>query len=117
MEFLLPTAVLQFEEENRKIQIVQNLTSTRQTYRGNLVAGSTHAIASLHRSWSESVTSLDASTGAVVVTENVPAYGHIIAVSSNEPDDHSYSHCGSEEVYGKGADLKIHKHHSLDYFH
>ncbi len=109
-ENLLPEdetwAVLQFEEENRKIQIVQNLTSTWQTYRGNLVVGSTHAIASLHRSWSESVTSLDASTGAVVVTENVPAYGHIIAVSSNEPDDHSYSHRGSEEVYGKGADLK-----------
>lgn len=96
-------AVLQFHEAGRKVRIVQNLTSTARIYTGNFVVGSTYATTSLHRSWSDTVTSLNASSGTAVVTDTVPAYGHMIAVSSNQPDDHTTSFQTSAEVYGADA--------------
>ena len=98
-------AALQLDEGNRRIQIVQNLTSSEQTYRGDFVAGSSFPTTSLHRSWSETVTRLDVSTGTATLTETIPAYGHVVAVSSKEPDDHTFSHRGSDEVYGETAPI------------
>jgi hypothetical protein len=94
-------AALQMDEGDRRIQIVQNLTSSEQTYRGDVVAGSSFSTTSLHRSWSESVTHLDVSTGKATLTETIPAYGHLVAVSSKDPEDHRFSQRGSEDVYGK----------------
>jgi hypothetical protein len=96
-------AVLQFHEAGRKVRIVQNLTNTARVYSGNFVVGSTYATTSLHRSWSDTVSSLNASTGTATVTDTVPAYGHMIAVSSNQPDDHAASFRTSAEVYGVDA--------------
>jgi len=94
-------AALQMDEGNRRIQIVQNLTSSDQTYRGDFVTGSAFPTTSLHRSWSDSVTHLDVSTGTANLTETIPAYGHVVALSSKESEDHRFSHRGSQEVYGK----------------
>lgn len=96
-------AVLQFHEAGRKVRIVQNLTNTARVYTGNFVVGSTYATTSLHRSWNDSVSALNAPTGTANVTDTVPAYGHMIAVSSNQPDDHSASFQTSAEVYGIDA--------------
>jgi hypothetical protein len=96
-------AVLQFHESGRKVRIVQNLTNTARAYTGNFVVGSTYATTSLHRSWNDSVSALNASTGTATVTDTVPAYGHMIAVSSNQPDDHAASFQTTAEVYGVDA--------------
>lgn len=94
-------AVLQMDEGTRRIQIVQNLTSSEQTYRGDFVAGSPFPSTSLHRSWSASVTPLDASNRTTRLTETIPACGHMIAVSSAEPEDHTFSHRDSDALFGE----------------
>jgi len=96
-------AALQIDEGNRRIQIVQNLTSSEQTYRGDVVAGSSFPTTSIHRSWSESVSHLNVSTGTAILTESIPAYGHAVAVSSDDPENHTFSHRRSDEVYGASA--------------
>jgi len=98
-------AALQMDEGNRRIQIVHNLTSSDQTYRGDFVADSAFPTTSLHRSWSDSVTHLDVSTGTANLTETIPAYGHVVALSSKEPEDHTFSHRSSDEVYGEVAPI------------
>ncbi len=106
-------AVLQFHESGRKVRIVQNLTATARSYSGNFVVGSTFATTSLHRSWSDTVSLLNASSGTAVVTDSVPAYGHMIAVNSNQPEDHTSSFRSSAEVYGANAYLNELESYSL----
>lgn len=106
-------AVLQFHESGRKVRIVQNLTNTARSYTGNFVVGSTYATTSLHRSWNATVSPLSVSGGIAVVTDTIPAYGHMIAVSSNQPDDHAPSFRTSAEVYGVDAFLTDLKTYSL----
>ena len=106
-------AVLQFHEAGRKVRIVQNLTNTARVYTGNFVVGSTYTTTSLHRSWNATVSALAASSGTAMVTDTVPAYGHMIAVSSNQPDDHAASFRTSAEVYGVDAFLTDLKTYAL----
>ncbi len=96
-------AVLQFHESGRKVRIVQNLTSTARSYTGNFVVGTNYATTTLHRSWSDTITPLAVPVSTAVVTDTVPAYGHMIAVNSNQPDDHTLSRRTSAEVYGAAA--------------
>jgi hypothetical protein len=98
-------AVLQFHEGARKVRIVQNLTATARAYTGNFVVGTNYGTTSLHRSWTNTITQLPAPAGTAVVTDTVPAYGHMIAVNSNQPEDHTFSHRTSAEVYGAPAYL------------
>ncbi len=98
-------AVLQFHETGRKVRIVQNLTGTARNYSGNFVVGTNYAKTSLHRSWTNTVTPLTQAGGTAPVTDTVPAYGHMIAVNSNNNDDHTFSHRTSAEVYGAPAHL------------
>lgn len=98
-------AVLQFNEGARKVRIVQNLTGTARNYSGNFVVGTNYAKTSLHRSWTDTVTPLTAINGTAAVADSVPAYGHMIAVNSNQQDDHTASHRTSAEVYGAPAYL------------
>jgi hypothetical protein len=98
-------AVLQFHEGSRKVRIVQNLTATARSYSGNFVVGTNYANTSLHRSWTNAVTPLTANNGTAVIADSVPAYGHMIAVSSNQQGDHAPSHRTSAEVYGAPAYL------------
>lgn len=93
-------AVLQFHEAGRKVRIVQNLTNTARAYSGNFVVGTTYPTTSLHRSWSDTVSQLAVSGGTAAVADTVPAYGHMIAVSSNQTGDHSATFRTSAEVYG-----------------
>ncbi len=96
-------AVLQFAEGARKIRIVQNLTASERSYTGNFVVGSTYAATTLHRSWNDALSNLPASNGTSVVKDTVPAYGHMIAVNSDQPEDHALSRRTSAEVYGAAA--------------
>ncbi len=97
--------VLQFHEGGRKVRIVQNLTGTPRSYTGSFVVGTNYGTTSLHRSWTNTITQLPAPAGTAVVTDTVPAYGHMIAVNSNQPEDHTFSHRTSAEVYGAPAYL------------
>ncbi len=92
-------AVLQFSEGMRKIRIVQNLTDTAHHYSGNFVCGSACARTSLHRSWSDSVSALAVAGGAANVSDVIPAHGHIVAVSSDQRDDHHNSVRTYEQVF------------------
>lgn len=92
-------AVLQFAEGGRIVRIVQNLTGEARRYGGNFAAGRRFARASLHRSWSESVTPLDLVGGVAVVTETIPPFGHLIAVSSDQADDHANSRHSLVQLY------------------
>lgn len=71
-----------------------------------LTAGQPSDLVALNPAAPNFVTTFDASSGTVIFNETIPTYGQMTAVSSKEPDDHSYSHRGSEEVYGIGADHK-----------
>jgi hypothetical protein len=95
--------VLQIDEGTRRIQIIQNLTSSEQTYCGDFLVGSMFPNTSLHRSWSPSVTPLDASTGTAHLEEPIPGFSHVIVISSAEPEDHTFSHRNSDAVYGEDA--------------
>lgn len=97
--------VLQFHEGRRKIRAVQNLTGSTRNYTGNFVVGATWQQTTLHRSWSDQVTPLNASSGTAVVADAIPAYEHVVAVSSDETSDHETSHRTSAEVYGAPAYL------------
>jgi hypothetical protein len=98
-------AVLQFHETARKVRIVQNLTATARSYSGNFVVGTNYARTTLHRSWTNTITPLTATNGTTTVTDTIPPYGHMIAVNSNQDDDHTFSHRTSAEVYGAPAYL------------
>lgn len=98
-------AVLQFHESARKVRIVQNLTGTARRYSGNFNVGTNYARTTLHRSWTNDLTALTAANGTASVTDTVPPFGHMIAVNSNQEDDHTFSHRTSAEVYGAPAYL------------
>lgn len=98
-------AVLQFNEGTRRVRIVQNLTATPQSYSGNFVVGTTYSSTSLHRSWSGTVTPLTVTSGTAVVAETIPAYGHVIAVNSNNTTDHVGTFLTSKEVFATYGDL------------
>ncbi len=92
-------AVLQFNEGNRRVRVVQNLTATGRNYTGTFLHGTTYAQTSLHRSADNTVTPLVISSGASTVAAFVPPYEHVIAVNSNQPDDHVAASRFSEDVY------------------
>ena len=82
-------AVLQFTEGARKVRIVQNLGANSRNYTGSFNVGTTYSSTSLHRSWNDTVAPLTVTNNIATVTDAVPGYGHMIAVSSNQPDDHN----------------------------
>ncbi len=84
-------AVLQFHEGNRRFRIVQNLGATNRNYTGSFIVGSAPQPTSLHRSWSDTVSPVTVTSGTAAVADLVPAYGHMIAVSSPLADDHDNS--------------------------
>ncbi len=92
-------AVLQFTEGTRKVRIVQNLTNASRNYTGGFVVGSTYAQTTLHRSWSPTVTPLAVVGSTATVADTMPAYGHMIAVNSNQPDDHTDAFRTSGDVF------------------
>jgi hypothetical protein len=92
-------AVLQFNEGTRKVRIVQNLTNTPRAYSGNFVCGNTYNKTSLHRSWSNTVSPLAVVSNVAKVAETIPAYGHMIAVSSNQGDDHNNGYRTYQQAY------------------
>jgi hypothetical protein len=92
-------AVLQFTEGARKVRIVQNLGATDRNYTGSFVVGTTYPNTSLHRSWSDSVTPVTVTSGTAAVSSLVPAYGHMIAVNSSQPDDHTNARRTSATVF------------------
>lgn len=96
-------AVLQFHENARKVRIVQNLTGTARSYSGSFVVGTNYARTTLHRSWTNTLTPLAASNGTTTVADTIPPFGHMIAVNSNQDDDHTFSHRTSADVYGAPA--------------
>ncbi len=98
-------AVLQFNGGTRKVRIVQNLTASAQSYSGNFVVGSTYATTSLHRSWNTTVSALTVTSGTAVVADSIPAYGHIIAVSSNNADDHTNAFLTSKDIFSTYGNL------------
>ena len=106
-------AVLQFHEGTRKVRIVQNLTAAEHNYSGNFVIGSTYAQTTLHRSWNDAITPLTATSGTAVVADVVPAYGHMIAVNSAQPDDHTATTRTSADVFGAAAYLNTLKDYAL----
>jgi hypothetical protein len=83
-------AVLQFTEGKRKVRIVQNLTNSQRTYTGSFIVGSTYSRTSLHRSWNDTVSPIAVTGSTATVADTVPAYGHMIAVNSNEVEDHTF---------------------------
>ncbi len=92
-------AVLQFTEGTRKVRIVQNLTGAEHSYSGSFACGSTYSSTSLHRSWSSSVSPIAVVGGVANVAETIPAYGHLIAVSSDQSDDHNNNRHTFQQVY------------------
>lgn len=97
-------AVFQFTESGRRFRIVHNLTASSRNYSGNFV-GSAFGRATLHRSWSDSVTSITFTGGTVPVAETIPPYGHLIAVVSSSDDDHSSAFLTGDEIYGAAGSL------------
>jgi hypothetical protein len=93
-------AVLQVEEGGRKIRIVQNLRNGSHNYTGNFVVGSTYPQTSLHRSWSDAVQQLSVSNGIATVAGLMPPDGHMIAVNSAQPDDHTNTFRTSSDIFG-----------------
>jgi hypothetical protein len=98
-------AVLQFNEGSRKVRIVQNLTATPQSYSGNFVVGTTYTSTSLHRSWNSTVSALTVTSGTAVVAETIPAYGHVIAVNSNNANDHTSTVLTAKDLFSTYGDL------------
>lgn len=98
-------AVLQFNEGTRKVRIVQNLTATAQAYSGSFVVGSTYATTSLHRSWNTTVSALTVASGTATVADTIPAYGHMIAVSSNNADDHTNAFLTAKDIFATYGNL------------
>ncbi|MCU0792464.1 MAG: hypothetical protein MUE42_06360 [Opitutaceae bacterium] len=92
-------AVLQFHEGARKVRIVQNLGANSRSYTGSFNVGTTYASTSLHRSWSDVVSPLAVVNNIATVTDTVPGHGHMIAVSSAQPADHTNSFRTSATVF------------------
>ncbi|MBC8009484.1 MAG: hypothetical protein H7067_05265, partial [Burkholderiales bacterium] len=70
-----------------------------RNYTGGFVVGSTYAQTTLHRSWSSTVTPLAVVGSTATVADTMPAYGHMIAVNSNQPDDHTNAFRTSGDVF------------------
>lgn len=97
-------AVFQFTESGRRLRIVHNLTASSRNYSGNFV-GSAFGPATLHRSWSDSVTTITYTGGTVPVAETIPPYGHLIVVVSASDTDHSPAFLTGDEIYGAPGSL------------
>ncbi|MFZ9133605.1 MAG: hypothetical protein ACO21B_10380 [Gemmobacter sp.] len=74
-------AVLQFDESGREIRIVQNLRNGAYNYNGSFVVGTVYPTTSLHRSWTDTVDELPVNDGVAPVSDRMPPYAHMIAVS------------------------------------
>ncbi len=89
--------VLEFVEPNRKFRVIKNLTGATRRYTGNFWSLTINT-SSLHKSWEESgATNLPGQPVAIDV--DIPAYEHVVVVSSLDQDDHTGSINYFEDVF------------------
>ncbi|MEM0966332.1 MAG: Ig-like domain-containing protein [Verrucomicrobiota bacterium] len=98
-------AVLQVIEGDRRFRLVQNLTGSNRSYTGNFW-GAADGDASLHKSWTEVVEDVTPAPGsAVAMNVQLPAFGHAVVVSSDNPLDHSNEVDFYEDVFTEGNSI------------
>ncbi len=96
----LPTGLrgFEFSETTRKVRFVANITAAPVAYSANLTTP--YARCRVLRSWDETALVAPAvAAGLAPIAETIPAFGHILILTSNVNDDHQLGYRSYATVF------------------
>jgi len=93
------------EQKGRKIRMVHNITSQPIVYNDTMYAP--FRLATMKCSWNDSVFKLNSSASFAICGTTIPAYGHILLISSNDDSEHYAHYFAYNDVFIPSATLPV----------